>query len=69
MLIFMYQSRKELKESIGQPLKFRETSIFELEYHNNGKLIGSNRPYVTGIKDREFFAKVTMNEGKIQSVK
>lgn len=68
MLIFLYASKKEMKASIGQPLKFRETSMFGPEYVDNGKLVGSNRPQITGIKGREFFANVTMVDGKISKV-
>ena len=28
MMIFNYESKKALKESIGQPLKYTETSFF-----------------------------------------
>lgn len=68
MLIFLYKSKKELKECVGQPLKFRETSIFGPEYKADGKLTGSNRPQITGIRGREFFANVTMVNGKIAKV-
>lgn len=68
MLIFLYPSKKALKECIGQPLKYRETSMFGEEYKANGKLTGSNRPQITGIKGREFFANVTMVDGKISKV-
>lgn len=68
MLIFLYASKKQMKECIGQPLKFRETSMFGAEYKADGKLVGSNRPQITGIKGREFFANVTMVDGKIAKV-
>lgn len=68
MLIFLYTSKKALKEAIGQPLKYRETSLFGPEYKADGVLTGSNRPQITGIKGREFFANVTMVEGKIAKV-
>lgn len=68
MLIFDYSSKKEMKERIGQPLRFRETSVFGPEYQDNGTLTGCNRPHLTGHK-REFFAQVTMKDGKIASVK
>lgn len=67
MLIFDYPSKKALKECIGQSLKYRETSIFGAEYLPNGKLVGCNRPHLTGHK-REFFAQVTMKDGKIAKV-
>lgn len=68
MLILNYASKKALKESIGQTLRYTETSMFGPEYKENGVLTGSNRPAITGIKGREFFAQVTMENGKIAKV-
>ena len=68
MLIFKYLSKKEMKANIGQPLRYRETSMFGPEYTNNGWLTGSNRPSITGIKSREFFARVLMENGTIAKV-
>lgn len=68
MLILLYKSKKELKGEIGKPLKYRETSIFGPEYKENGSFIGSNRPSITGIRGREFYAKVQMKDGKIEKV-
>lgn len=67
MLIFDYPSKKELKANIGQPLKFRETSLFGPEYKPTGNLVGCNRPHITGHK-REFFANVEMVDGLIRKV-
>ena len=67
MLIFNYPSKKELKTCVGQPLRFEETSMFGAEYRENGKLVGCNRPHLTGHK-REFFAQVVMNDGLIAKV-
>uniref|UniRef100_A0AAU6VYG9 Uncharacterized protein n=2 Tax=unclassified bacterial viruses TaxID=12333 RepID=A0AAU6VYG9_9VIRU len=67
MLIFKYESKKAMKEAIGQPLKYEETSMFGPEYKPNGKLVGCNRPHLTGYK-REFFANVTLVDGKITKV-
>lgn len=67
MLIFDYPTKKAMKESIGLPLRYRETSIFGPEYKANGRLIGCNRPHLTGHK-REFFAEVQLEEGKIVKV-
>lgn len=69
MLIALYKSKKELKENIGQPLKYRETSIFGDEYVEDGYLVVSNRPQITGLGGREFFAQVTMEKGVIKNVK
>ena len=68
MLVFNYESKKALKESIGKPLRYIETGIFGPEYRDNGILTGANRPHITG-KGREFFANVTMANGLIVSVK
>jgi hypothetical protein len=68
MIIFNYKSKKELKENIGQHLKYIETSMFGDEYLRDGQLTGANRPHITGI-GREFFAQVTMQNGFIKSVK
>ena len=68
MLIFDYSSKKELKENIGKPLNYIETSVFGLEYKENGELTGCNRPHITGHK-REFFANVTLENGIIKKVK
>lgn len=67
MLIFNYPSKKALKESIGQELKYIETSIFGSEYLDNGRLVGANRPHATK-QGREFFAEVTMVDGRISKV-
>lgn len=68
MLVFDYPSKKVLKEQVGQPLRFMETSMFGAEYRDNGTLTGCNRPHITGHK-REFFANVTMRDGLIAAVK
>ena len=68
MLIFNYESKKVLKENIGKPLNYIETSLFGNEYKENGLLTGTNRPHITG-KGREFFANVTMENGIIKNVK
>ena len=67
-LVVKYPSKKVLKESIGQRLKYIETSLFGPEYKDNGTLTVANRPHITGI-GREFFANVTMESGLIKGVK
>jgi hypothetical protein len=67
MLIFDYPSKKSMKEAIGEPLRYRETSLFGAEFRTNGTLVGCNRPHITGHK-REFFAEVTVADGKIEKV-
>ena len=66
-IIFIYESKKQLKENIGQRLKYIETSMFGNEYRPDGMLTGANRPHITGI-GREFFANVTMKDGLITKV-
>ena len=68
MLVFKYPSKKVLKENIGKPLRYIETSLFGPEYRRDGMLTGANRPHITGI-GREFFANVVMENGLIKSVK
>lgn len=67
MIVFNYPSKKVLKESVGQPLAYIETSLFGEEYVRTGKLTGANRPHITG-QGREFFATVTMKDGLIARV-
>jgi hypothetical protein len=68
MLVFNYESKKVLKENVGKPLRYIETSMFGEEYKPNGVLTGANRPHITH-KGREFFANVTMRDGLIVGVK
>jgi hypothetical protein len=68
MIVFNYPSKKVLKENIGQPLKYIETSMFGPEYRPNGNLTGANRPHITHM-GREFFAQVIMKDGIIHKVK
>ncbi len=67
MIVFNYASKKVLKTQIGEPLSYIETSMFGDEYVRDGKMVGANRPHITG-KGREFFAEVTMANGLIQKV-
>jgi|TARA_B100000768_G_C10961806_1_gene242023 hypothetical protein len=67
MIVFNYKSKKELKENVGNSLKFIETSLFGNEYVSNGTMTGANRPHITGI-GREFFAQVTMKDNLIYKV-
>ena len=69
MMLFNYESKKKLTENIGNNLDYTETSMFGEEYRSNGVFCGSNRPHITGIKGREFFAEVVMRDDKIASVK
>jgi hypothetical protein len=67
MIVFVYPSKKVMKENIGKPLRYIETSMFGEEYVSDGILAGANRPHITGI-GREFFAKIEMENGLIKKV-
>tara|TARA_B100001250_G_scaffold192791_1_gene165743 strand:- start:189 stop:401 length:213 start_codon:yes stop_codon:yes gene_type:complete len=70
MMILNYESKKELKENIGNRLKYTETSFFGEEYKSNGSFVGCNRPSLPeGTGTREFFAEVTMVDDLISEVK
>jgi hypothetical protein len=68
MLFTGYKSKKELKESIGKNLMYKETSMFGNEYKSDGEFTGAHRPAVTGLPGREFFATVTMRQDVIVKV-
>jgi hypothetical protein len=75
MMILNYKSKKALKETIGQPLDYTETSMFGEEFSPDGSFCGCNRPYSPEYpkfeirKGREFFAEITMKNGVIATVK
>lgn len=64
MLGALYPTKKQLKASVGKPLRYEETSIFGPEYTDNGKfcVVGPS-PY-----QRKWYAQVTMKDGKIEKV-
>ena len=68
MIILDYPAKKVLREQVGHPLRYIETSIFGPKYRDNGTFTGANRPNVTGYR-REFFANVTMKDGLIAKVR
>jgi hypothetical protein len=68
MMIAHYTSKKALAECIGQRLRYQETSMFGPEFKADGEFCVSNRPSITGIKGREFFATVRMADGLIAKV-
>lgn len=66
MLGASYPTKKALKESVGQPLRYIETSMFGAEYKPDGNLtVVGPCPYTK----RNWFATVTMSDGVIKSVK
>lgn len=68
LLIIGYASKKELKATVGHPLRYRETSLFGTEYKPEGEFSVAHRPVITNGKGREFFARVTMKDGLIARV-
>lgn len=60
-----YPTKKALKESVGKPLRYIETSIFGAEYKSNGRfaVVGPD-PYT----NRKWYAEVTMKDDKIVKV-
>lgn len=67
-MIVHYDTKKELKAAIGQPLRYTETSMFGEEYKADGTFCVAHRPHITR-RGREFFAEVTMSGGLIKKVK
>lgn len=68
ILVLGYKTKKELKHSKGQRLRYRETSLHGTEYQANGTFAVAHRPAVTGGPGREFFATVTMVDNRIDRV-
>ena len=66
MLGASYKTKKALKASAGQPLRYVETSIFGPEFKEDGVLtvVGPD-PYTK----RDWYANVTMEKGLIKKVK
>jgi hypothetical protein len=60
-----YKTKKSLKETVGKPLHYVETSMFGEEYKADGKfcVVGPD-----AYKDRRWYAEVTMVEGLIRKV-
>ena len=58
-----YASKKQLKESIGAPLRYSETSFFGPEFKANGSFtVADSSP------KRKWFALVTMENSLIKKV-
>lgn len=59
-----YKTKKALKESIGEPLRYVETSLFGPEFKRDGTFcVVGPAPTV-----RKWFAEVTMRDGLIAKV-
>lgn len=61
-----YPSKKALRESIGKPLRYVETSMFGAEYNPNGTFCVVGPCAYT---NRKWYAQVTMRDGCIAKVK
>jgi len=61
-----YSTKKELKENIGKPLRYVETSLFGSEYKDDGEFVVVGPDAYT---NRKWYAKVTMKDGLIEKVK
>lgn len=61
-----YKTKKQLKEAVGQSLRYIETSAFGTEYKDNGKvtMVGPDAYH-----DRKWYATITMENGLIKAVK
>jgi hypothetical protein len=59
-----YKAKKDLKNAVGSPLCYNETSMFGPEYKATGKfcVVGPNA------YERKWFAEVTMKDGVIAKV-
>jgi hypothetical protein len=69
MIIVNYKSLEHLQSKIGQYLEYQETNVKRKCYNSNGSFTVSNRPAVTGNRNLpEFWAVVTMKDGKIYKV-
>lgn len=72
-LLLYYPTKKALKEAtIGKPftgMRYDETSIFGAEVSENCNVTGSNRPQITGVKGREFFAAIEIRDGIVTKVR
>jgi len=65
MIAATYKTKKELRENVGKPLKYVETSMFGKEYVSTGHfaVVGPG-PY-----DRKWYAEVHMKDDLIVRVK
>ena len=59
-----YKTKKDLKNAVGEPLRYNETSMFGYEFKSTGKfcVVGPSR------QNRKWFAEVTMKDGLIVKV-
>lgn len=65
MLAFLYPTKKALKENIGKPLRYQETSMFGNEYREDSWLTGVG----PSAYERRWYANVLVQDGEIAKVK
>ena len=60
-----YKTKKDLKNAVGKPLNYVETSLFGEEFKTDGKfcIVGPD-----AFRKRSWFATVTMEKGLIKRV-
>ena len=64
MLAASYKTKKDLKASVGKPLRFVETSLFKAEYKGTGNFtVVGPTPY-----QRKWYAEIKMVNGLISKV-
>ncbi len=64
MMAALYKTKKACREAIGQPLRHEETSLFGVEYRDNGSFtVVGPAPY-----NRKWYAEITMENGLIKKV-
>ena len=68
MMLLNYASKKDLKASVGEPLRYTETNDKYPDYRPDGRFWGARRPDLQG-GGREWFAEIVMKEGKIFKIK
>lgn len=64
MIAALYPSKKAMREAIGKPLRYSETSMFAPEYTPNGRITFVG-PSAT---KRVFYGTVTLKDGLIAKV-
>jgi len=64
VLVVTYPTKKALKESVGKPLKYVETSFFGAEFKSNGtfSVVGPSA------YNRKWWATITMKDNLIAKV-
>lgn len=64
-LAALYKNKKDLKASVGRRLNYKETSMFGSEFDPDGTFCVVGPDELT----RKWYARVTMAQGRIYSIK